>query len=495
MNRSTHALCTAACLALATSAQAQTSVDLNTWTQQGPSGNGNWLVENAGDSVFQTINGQPTYFVSPNDFFNTTIQGSFLRNRNRQAGFNDNDFIGFVFGFNSPPGEFNTDATFYLLDWKRGNQSGTEEGFRLSRVNGTDTPPFGNAENDNLPNYDVLATNTGSTLGWENNIVYDFELLYTADRIKIDITGGTGDFENGLTVFDLSKEVIGVPAFETGRFGFYNHSQQGVEYRSFTLTEPVLGTTPGDTGTLEFLARVGTTDTQDILVTNAGGPGTLITGNAGLPAVAEFAGPVDTAFSLTDGQEQGFSYTFSPAARTAGTPVTDSVDIASNQDGTHLINLSGTAVGPVAEFEFESEPLLAGDTLDFGSIVADETTTIDLNILNTSTDAVGRNLALSNLTILDITITGDDADHFELVNDLIGNELFRGSSQDLTLLFDPALIVGDFNATLTIFTDEDAPLAGDGTTFTFNLVGNATEIPEPALSGLLGLALLARRRK
>ncbi|MEQ9454854.1 MAG: hypothetical protein RLN76_09725 [Phycisphaeraceae bacterium] len=479
--------------AFSASAQAQTNVDLNTWSQKGPSGNGNWTVENAGDTVFQSINGNPTYFVSPNDFFNTNVQGSFLRDRNRQPGFSDDDFIGFVFGYNEP-GDNSTDATFYLLDWKRGTQSSTEEGFRLSRVNGTTTPPFGNAENDNLPNYDVLATNTGGTLGWENNIVYDFDLLYTQDRIRIEITGGTGDFQNGLTIFDLSKEVIGVPAFTTGQFGFYNHSQQGVEYRSFTLTEPALSTTPGDTGTLDFLARVGESDTQAITTTNAGGTGTLLTGSAGSPADPLFSGPAEApAFNLGSAESTDYAYTYAPTVRTDGTPDTDTVTIASNEDGSHTINLSGVAVGPVAAFEQDTTPILPGETLDFGSIIADQIATLDLTLLNTTLDPGGPDL--TDLTIIDILITGADDTLFSLLNNLDGTRINAGSSADLNLQFDPALLVGDFSATLTILTDENAALAGDGTDFTFNLIGSATPIPEPAAATLLTLGLLTTLRR
>ena len=218
-----YALAAVFCMVFGGAAFAQTSVDLNTWSQKGTSSNGNWTVENGGDSVYQSVNGSPTYYVSPNDFFNTTIEGSFLQDQARSGGFNDDDFMGFVFGWNEP-GDNTTDASFYLLDWKQGNQNGTEAGFRLSRVNGTNTPPFSNAENDNLPNYDVLAINTtssnpGDVGGWVDNTSYDFSLLFTADRIKIDITGGTGVFQPGVTIFDLAPSDVGLTQFETGQFG------------------------------------------------------------------------------------------------------------------------------------------------------------------------------------------------------------------------------------------------------------------------------------
>jgi hypothetical protein len=476
-------------------AWAQANVDLNTWSQKGPSSNGNWTVENGGDSVFQSINGNPTYFVSPNDFFNTTINGSFLRDRNRQSGINDDDYIGFVFGYNEP-GANSTDATFHLLDWKRGNQSSSEAGFRLSLVNGTNTPPFGNAENDNLPNYDVLAINTttsnpGNIAGWENNVVYDFSLLYTPNRIKVDIEGGTNTFQNGVTVFDVAPADVGLTQFQTGQFGFYNYSQQGVEYRSFTLTEPSLSTTPGDTGTLSFLARVGESDSQTVAVSNAGGAGTLLTGAVSSPAGAPFSGPTEpTAFSLGSAASDTFTFTYDAIARTAGTPETDSVVVSSNEDGSHTIDLSGVAVGPVASFS--STP---GSTIDLGLIDYQDTNTVALNLANITPDNDGGNSDLTDLTVNSLSITGPDADKFSIAAFTPGTVVGKGDNIDLQITFDPSEALGLFDATLTLFTDEGTALAGDGSDFSFSLTGES--IPEPAsvmLLGLGGLLLAARRR-
>src|SRR5690554_3436137 len=72
-------------------------IDLNTWTEEGAPSNGNWVVSGDGSSVNQTINGDPTFFVSPNNFLNTAFDGSFSVNTT-----GDDDFIGFVFGYQSP---------------------------------------------------------------------------------------------------------------------------------------------------------------------------------------------------------------------------------------------------------------------------------------------------------------------------------------------------------------------------------------------------------
>ena len=232
-------------LAMAVTAAAQIQVNLNTWGQRGPSGAGNWTVQGGGSSVFQSINGDPTFFVSPFSQINTTIQGRF---RVQESG-GDDDFIGFVFGFQSPQGT-GTDYDFLLFDWKQGNQSGASEGFSLCRAQGTfnssqisdgfwrhiDTGPNPSSG----PVFDVYQTLFGGQYGWADNTFYTFTLLYEDQRIRIDIEGGSGIYANGMTIFDIAPTDVGFgpsDTFPTGRFGFYNYSQRRVFYESFN-TDP-----------------------------------------------------------------------------------------------------------------------------------------------------------------------------------------------------------------------------------------------------------------
>ena len=481
-----------ALLAAAGGVSAQTNVDLNTWTQKGPAGNGTWTVDGSGDFVVQSINGDPTYFVSPNDFFNTTIEGTF-----QVQGTFDDDFIGFVFGYNEP-GQNSSDATFNLLEWKQGNQSGTEAGFRLSQVNGLSTPPFGNAEDDNLPDYDVLAINTtssnpGNIAGWADITEYDFSLLYTDNRIKVDITGGTGVFQSGLTVFDVAPADVGLTGnFETGQFGFYNYSQSNVRYESFSLTEPSLATLPNDGSTLYFLARSGDSVTGTVNVANAGGAGTTLTGTVGSPSGSLFTGPSEAAgFSFVAGGDADFTYTYSPTSRTEGTADADSVDIASNEDGSHTILLSGEAVGPAVDFSFEGSSTSPNSTLDFDTIDSDSMQSLLLTLANVSLDDDGGDNGLTDLTINDIQISGADAGKFSVVGFSSGEVINQAGDLNVELKFNPAGMVGTFDATLTLFTDVDAPLAGNGSDFEFQLMGAATAIPEPTSLLLLAFGLTA----
>ena len=65
-------------LALASGAKAQcrANIDLNTWIEEGPPSNVNWVVNLPGTQLTQTINSYPTVFVSPQDFINVRINGT-----------------------------------------------------------------------------------------------------------------------------------------------------------------------------------------------------------------------------------------------------------------------------------------------------------------------------------------------------------------------------------------------------------------------------------
>lgn len=217
-----------ACGLLAVAQAATTPVDLSTWAEKGPPGNGTWTVSAGGTTVTQTINGDPTFFVGPGSFVDTVLRGSI-----RVTNPGDDDYIGFVMGYSAPQGSGN-DMNFVLLDWKQADQSSggflAREGFALSRVNGTVTnylPGFWG--HTNSAGFDVLATNFGGTLGWALNTTYDFEITYRADRVTVSISGGA--FTTPTTVLDVAG------SFPSGQFGFYNYSQAGVIYNGFTLDD------------------------------------------------------------------------------------------------------------------------------------------------------------------------------------------------------------------------------------------------------------------
>ncbi len=206
-----------------------TQVDFNTWIEEADPNYGDWNVQGvAGDAVLQTINGDPTFYCTPDTLMNVVISGKISVH---DYGWNpDNDWIGFVFGFKEPNASTSTDEyDFWLFDWKKEWQSvGSgwigQEGFALSKVNATISTPndlykyFWAHTNDGTK-FQVVDSKFGPGTGWNMGQEYRFELTYTSTRIVVVI-----DWD---TIFDING------CFEAGRFGFYNYSQRDVLYEDF----------------------------------------------------------------------------------------------------------------------------------------------------------------------------------------------------------------------------------------------------------------------
>ena len=227
------------CCATQANAQTQIPIDLNQWSAESyPSVSGfspgNWVVTANGDSVDQTVNGQPTLFYSDFNVLNLTIEGTIS-----QSG-GDDDYLGFAIGFN-PGDSTNPNADFLLIDWKRSTQSFNfgspsctpgsvaPRGLAVSRVRGTPTADefWGHVDlNDpacSTPSDSVTELARGNTLGatgWSRNTAYQFVMEFSATRLRVWVDS------------TLELDVSGF--FATGRMAFYNFSQSGVNYQAFT---------------------------------------------------------------------------------------------------------------------------------------------------------------------------------------------------------------------------------------------------------------------
>ena len=229
-----------------------TDVDFYTWVQAGQPANGNWVVQNGGAQIRQTVNGNPTFFVTPVDYINVRMKGK-MRTTD-----GDDDYMGVVFGFKDPIGASDY-FDMWLFDWKQGQQTVSgftgQEGFALSHAVGTITNYaqtfFGHTT---TPEFNVVATDYGNN-GWNQNVDYLVEVTYTVNRAVILVDGDT--------IFDIYD------CFEPGRFGFYNYSQKEVIYSDFTyelfadfiVEEQQI--CAGDTAHLNFLEQCGNFNNLD----------------------------------------------------------------------------------------------------------------------------------------------------------------------------------------------------------------------------------------
>lgn len=195
------------------------NIDLSTWVEEGDTTNGEWTVGGGGSSVAQTINGDPTFLVSPDSFINVIITGRIRVNTT-----NDDDWVGFVFGYQDPDTLSPNYYDFYLFDWKQADQNFSgffgAEGYSLSRMQGNITNLPQAFAGKQGPFCNLIASDFGNTKGWNDLTNYDFALTYTNTRTVISI--------NGDTIFDVYG------CFGPGRFGFYNYSQSDVIYSNFS---------------------------------------------------------------------------------------------------------------------------------------------------------------------------------------------------------------------------------------------------------------------
>ena len=171
---------------------------------------------------------QPSFYVNRDSLLDVRISGEIFI----PSSCNDDDFVGFVFGYKSPNQNSQpNDNRYYLFDWKKLSQYAPEEygalmakeGFCLAYLDGVfPNDPISTYRqfwaHQESPHYTVLDTKYGNTLGWEKNIVYSFELIYSYHKILISI--------DGVNIFEEEG------CFEPGLFGLYSFAQSNVEYRN-----------------------------------------------------------------------------------------------------------------------------------------------------------------------------------------------------------------------------------------------------------------------
>lgn len=153
------------------------------------------------------------------------------------SGTTDNDFFGFVLGYN--PGDFESaSADFILLDWQR-----LPNKLKLSRINGPTSTP--GCSSSSLTNWDLwskrgaatpLATSTAlpGSQAWVVGQTYRFEITYTDTQLRVVI--------DGVEQFNLTTTAQN--PWPDGQLGLYNFSQPGVSYRIISPLGPSICNRP-----------------------------------------------------------------------------------------------------------------------------------------------------------------------------------------------------------------------------------------------------------
>jgi Ca2+-binding RTX toxin-like protein len=237
-------------------------------------------------------------------------------------------------------------------------------------------------------------------------------------------------------------------------------------YADFLVTALQNGSLTTNTTTLNFGdVRVGATSSVlNVVASNAGPNFSKVSNLYFETAVGEFSGGGFGANPLFKDPILGSdvaaaSYTYAPSAR--GVDV-QNLTVTSGA-GNRALTLSGRGVAPVYS---------ASSTVDFGVAGVGASATQAFVVSNVTPD--GDLGALTRLTITGAAFSGPDASLFELVGFTPGQTVSAGQSANLNVKFNGAFDERVYNATLTLFTDQGAPLGGVGESFNVQLFVTVT---------------------
>ncbi len=194
-------------------------LDLSVWTEVHQfsadsltKGDGVWEIAADGSSVLQKVNRGATALISDFDTDRTRLEGQWIVETS-----SDDDFMGFVFGFQNP-------YQFYVFSWKQNSQGTALRGMEVKVYNLNPDGSEGKPQlwNSNPENGLVLYRND---MPWRDFTLYDFSLEIGDGVFTITVHEGS-QLLDAFTVADGT--------FLNGKFGFYNQSQDKVRYSGFT---------------------------------------------------------------------------------------------------------------------------------------------------------------------------------------------------------------------------------------------------------------------
>jgi RHS repeat-associated protein len=376
-----------------------------------PRTNAVWQKATDNTSVTQTINADPSALLSDFNLSNAQMEGTWKVNTT-----NDDDYIGFVFGYQDS-------GHFYLFDWKQGNQDVAGLGMSLkvvsadSELTGLDFwPTAGNARVRPLYH---------NTVRWVDGVQYQFTLQFHPGEIRIIV-------KQGATV--LADFTVKDSTYTNGKFGFYNYSQAAVQYSGFRRLSLARGTYTYD---VEATDVDGDALTYSLTAAPLGMTIDPATGLITWPVSSAVAGdhPVSVRVQTPDGRFDTQSYTLTilspnePPAVNAGdnrlitTGATAILNGTATDDGFPRNSTLGvswsTVSGPGtvtfanaalantnATFSKSGSYLLRLSATDSELSASDEVT-VTVNTPPVVNAGADQTLAQSNTTVLTGTVTDD----------------------------------------------------------------------------------------
>ncbi|XP_039272110.2 cartilage oligomeric matrix protein-like [Styela clava] len=182
----------------------------------------NWVVTHNGKEITETKNSDPALAVGDTAFNGVDFYGTLFVNTNT-----DDDFIGFVFGFQDS-------SRFYVAQWKQADQGVSKAGFQIKVIESQTGPAkqLANAlwKGSSTEGQAKLIWIDPANKGWKDKTSYRWELIHrpSVGYIKLRIYQGTSLLTDSGVVKDET--------FKGGRLGVYCYSQENiiwsdVEYR------------------------------------------------------------------------------------------------------------------------------------------------------------------------------------------------------------------------------------------------------------------------